>query len=95
VADPKAVENLNLEFPTSTVGVAAQQPFILYPWKPSDAGPTGFLRVPAQPFEPIFGAFWLYNQTNPANPTTTGLAAQVAELPPRIPAFNPNPVTLP
>eukprot|EP00884_Botryococcus_braunii_P003413 jgi/Botrbrau1/13072/Bobra.0187s0034.1 len=94
--DANAVENLNLEFPVGTEGPTRGQPFILYPWRPSDAGPTGFLRIPAQPFEPIFGAWWLYNQTNPGNPTTTGLAAQIAEIPPRIPALDPrNPVTYP
>lgn len=90
------MENLNLEFPTSSEGPSKGEPFIVYPFKPSDAGPTGFLRIPAQPFEPIFGAWWLYNNTSPSNPTTTGLAAQIAEIPPRVPILDPrNPVTYP
>lgn len=43
------------------------EPFILYPWKVSDVGPIGYIKLPAQFFEPVYGAWWLYDyRTNAA-----------------------------
>lgn len=55
------------EAPVSTAGPDGE-PFILYPWKFSDVGPIGYIKMPAHTFEPVFGAFWLYDyRKNAAN----------------------------
>eukprot|EP00884_Botryococcus_braunii_P003414 jgi/Botrbrau1/13073/Bobra.0187s0035.1 len=58
-----SVENWSLEFPRSVD--PNYPPFILWPWKISDMGPIGYMKLPAVPFEVINGAFWLYNNGNP------------------------------
>lgn len=59
-AESNAVERWEDEFPVSTAG-RSTEPFILYPWKFSDVGPYGYLKMPARLFEPVFGAWWLYD----------------------------------
>eukprot|EP00884_Botryococcus_braunii_P013397 jgi/Botrbrau1/22058/Bobra.0024s0068.2 len=63
-----AVENWLQEFPTSVDG-PDYPPFILWPWKWSDLGPIGYLKIPAYPFELINGVWFLYNPTAPGEPT--------------------------
>ncbi len=67
-AGPFSVENWLLEFPTATQGLDFP-PFILWPWKWSDFGPIGYLKLPALPFEYINGLWFLYNPTAPGEPT--------------------------
>jgi hypothetical protein len=45
------------------------EPWILYPFKPSDVGPIGYIKLPARFFEPVFGAWWLYDYRKQANIT--------------------------
>jgi hypothetical protein len=62
-----SVEQWELEAPVSTAGPTGEA-FILYPWKFSDVGPVGYIKLPAHTFEPVFGAFWMYDyRKNAAN----------------------------
>lgn len=54
-----SVENWDLEAPVSTD--PSKEPFMLYPWKPSDVGPVGNIKLPAHFWEPVIGAWWLYD----------------------------------
>jgi hypothetical protein len=54
------VEDWSKEFPNSSDGDEAT-PIVLWPFKLSDLGPIGYIKVPALPLEPIFGAVWLYD----------------------------------
>lgn len=82
--DGGAIENLKEEAPVSTAG-RLSTPFILYPWKASDVGPLGYIKIPARFLEPIFGAWWMYNdQKHAANQTrdsSTALLQQYVEFP--------------
>eukprot|EP00884_Botryococcus_braunii_P018420 jgi/Botrbrau1/5261/Bobra.0172s0120.1 len=82
--DSQAVENLALEAPVSTAG-RESEPLILYPWKASDVGPIGYVKIPARLFEPIFGAWWTYDsQKNAASQRkgpSTSLLQDVVEFP--------------
>lgn len=69
--DSQAVENLALEAPVSTAG-REDVPFIVYPWKASDVGPIGYVKVPARFFEPLFGAWWLYDSQSTADKQRRG-----------------------
>lgn len=58
-----SVENWSLEFPRAVD--PNYPPFILWPWKLSDMGPIGYMKLPAIPLEFINGAWWLYDNNNP------------------------------
>lgn len=77
--DSGAVEHLGEEAPVSTAG-RLPAPFILYPWKASDVGPLGYIKIPARFLEPVFGARWMYpDQKYAANQTKDSLTAWLQE----------------
>eukprot|EP00884_Botryococcus_braunii_P015692 jgi/Botrbrau1/2806/Bobra.0125s0017.1 len=85
-AGSNAVESWEDEYPVSTNG-RYTEPFILYPWKFSDVGPYGYVKVPARFFEPVFGAWWLYdyrkNAENQIRSPGTAVAQDAIEFPVR------------
>lgn len=59
-AGSDAVEDWSKEFPNSSDGDDAT-PIVLWPFKLSELGPIGYVKVPALPLEPIFGEAWRYD----------------------------------
>lgn len=59
-AGSEAVENWSKEFPNSSDGDDAS-PIVLWPFKLSELGPIGYIKLPALPLEPIFGEVWRYD----------------------------------
>jgi hypothetical protein len=55
------VDDPSKGFPRSSDG--KDTPIVLWPFKLSELGPVGYLKVPAFPFEPIFGEVWRYDFT--------------------------------
>jgi hypothetical protein len=78
------VESWEDEYPVSTNG-RDTEPFILYPWKFSDVGPYGYLKMPARVFEPVFGDWWMYdyrkNAENQRRDGATTVAQEAVEFP--------------